>query len=191
MQPAENRVRPVHPRRIAVFATAILSLCQCAAVQAQAALGSRQVSGSQNESGSSQESASGLTSRKAAESNFKPGPPSRARDRSARRFRICWRRAGKSPMNTRRISTSHFAMWRRASSSPAIDVLNELRSSGHDTVDVENLLAQALHRKRRRRRKRWLLCRKPRPCRRRTRSSMCLLPTPARTIEIMRSGSKS
>ena len=134
---------PRHPRRIAVFATAILSLCQCAAVQAQAALGSRQVSGGQNESGSSQESAFGLTSRKAADVELQTGTA--LTRKGSFREAIPHLLAARGQVANEYTANFNLALCYVATSqlSPAIDVLNELRSSGHDTVDVENLLAQA------------------------------------------------
>lgn len=138
-----KRRAPRHPRRIAVFATAILSLCQCAAIQAQAAPGNQQVSGNQNQPGPSQESGSGITSQEAADAELETGTALTrkgsfreaiphllaARGRSANEY------AANFNLALCYVATGQF----RA----AIEGLKELRGAGHDTVDVENLLAQA------------------------------------------------
>jgi predicted Zn-dependent protease len=138
-----KRRAPRHPRRIAVFATAILSLGQCAAMHAQAALGSRQVSGNQSQLGPPPEHASGLSSRGEADSELQTGTALTrkgafreaiphllaARGRSANEY------AANFNLALCYVATGQF----RA----AIEGLKELRGAGHDTVDIENLLAQA------------------------------------------------
>src|SRR5579863_1246156 len=68
----ENWRAARNPRRVTLFATAILSLCQYAAIDAPSALG-QQVPGNQNPSTSQHDRDSGLTSEKDADAELQTG----------------------------------------------------------------------------------------------------------------------
>jgi predicted Zn-dependent protease len=127
----------------AVFGTAMLGLFPCAAIHAQGASGRQQISGSPNPSGLPQESGSGLASQREADAELQTGT-ALTRNGSFReaiphllaaRGRAANEYAASFNLALCYVATSQFR--------PAIEVLNELRGTGHDGVEVENLLAQA------------------------------------------------
>lgn len=132
-----------NPRCIAVFATVMLALCQGAATQAQVAPGRQQVSGNQNQSSPPQEGESGLTFQREAEAELQTGTALTRKGsfREAIPHLLAARGRGANEYAT----TFNLALCYVGTSQfrPAIEVLNGLRRSGHDGVDVENLLAQA------------------------------------------------
>jgi predicted Zn-dependent protease len=131
-----------NPRCLAVFGTVAFGLCQCA-IHAQVATGSRQVSGDQEQSSWPPEGGSGLTSRKEADAELQTGTALTRKGsfRDAIPHLLAARKqvANEYPANFNLaicyVATSQFRL--------AIEVLNELRGTGQDGVDVENLLAQA------------------------------------------------
>jgi tetratricopeptide (TPR) repeat protein len=128
---------------IAVFGTAMLGLLQCVAIHAQVTSAKQQISGNPNPSGLPQESGSGLASQREADAELQTGT-ALTRNGSFReaiphllaaRGRVANEYAASFNLALCYVATSQFR--------PATEVLNELRGSGHDGVDVENLLAQA------------------------------------------------
>jgi predicted Zn-dependent protease len=140
---AGGKRRAVHaPRSVTIFATAVLSLCQFAAIDAQAALG-QQAPGTQSQPTLPRERDSGPASEREADTELQTGTTLTlkgsfreaiphllaARGRAANEY------AANFNLALCYVATSQF--------SPAIGVLKQLRGRGHDGVDVENLLAQA------------------------------------------------
>jgi len=138
-----KRRAPWNPRCVAVFVAVILGLCQCAAIHAQVAPGRQQVSGNQDQSSPPGESESGLGSQREAEAELQTGTTLTRKGyfREAIPHLLAARKqaANEYPANFNLalcyVATSQFRL--------AIEVLNELRGTGQDGVDVENLIAQA------------------------------------------------
>lgn len=132
-----------NPRCIVVFATVMLALCQGAATQAQVAPGRQQVSGNQNQSSPPQEGESGLTFQREAEAELQTGTA--LTRKGSFREAIPHLLAARGRVANEYATTFNLALCYVGTSQfrPAIEVLNGLRRSGHDGVDVENLLAQA------------------------------------------------
>jgi len=128
---------------IAVFGTVLLGLFQCTAIHSQVASGRQQISGDLKQSSPSQESGSSLASQTEAESELQTG--------TALTRKGSFREAIPHLLAARgRVANEYAANFNLAlcyvatrQSGPAIEVLNDLRRTGHDGVDVENLLAQA------------------------------------------------
>jgi predicted Zn-dependent protease len=138
-----KRRAPWNPRCVAVFVAVILGLCQCAAIHAQVAPGRQQVSGNQDQSSPSGEGESGLGSQREAEAELQTGTALTRkgyfREAIPRLLAARKQVANEYPANFNLalcyVATSQFRL--------AIEVLNELRGTGQDGVDVENLIAQA------------------------------------------------
>jgi len=128
---------------IVVFGTVVLGLFQCVALHAQVASGRQQISGDPKQSSPAQESGSVMASQGEAESELQTG--------TALTRKGSFREAIPHLLAARgRVANEYAANFNLAlcyvatrQSGPSIDVLNDLRRSGHDGVDVENLLAQA------------------------------------------------
>lgn len=126
--------------RVAVFGMIVFSLFQCAAFDAQAS--SAKQLGAGGQSSSAHESGSGLASQPEAESELQTG--------TALTRKGSFREAIPHLLAARGVANEYAANFNLAlcyvatgQSRAAIEVLNDLRRSGHDNVDVENLLAQA------------------------------------------------
>jgi predicted Zn-dependent protease len=131
------------PRCVTICAAVLLALSQCAATRAQIAAGRQQASGNQNQSSPMQESESALTSQREAEAELQTGTALTGKGffreavphLLAARGRVADEYAANFNLALCYVGTSQFNL--------AIETLNGLRRSGHDGVDVENLLAQA------------------------------------------------
>jgi len=138
-----QRHRPWHRRRIAAVGAVIVGLCQYAALQAQAAPESRQAPGTRIQQNPSPENESDLSSQKQADAELQTGTvlTRKGNFREAIPHLLAARAQGANEYAASfnlalcYVATSEFGL--------AIKVLNELRGTGHDLVDVENLLAQA------------------------------------------------
>jgi len=130
---------------VAVFATVmgtvVLGLWQCATIHAQVVPGRQQISGDPKQP--AQESGSGLAAQTEAESELQTG--------TALTRKGSFHEAIPHLMAARgRVANEYAANFNLAlcyvatrQAGPAIEVLSDLRRTGHDGVDVENLLAQA------------------------------------------------
>lgn len=140
---SEPRRSAWNPHCIAVSATVMLALCQFAALQAQIAPGRPQSSGNPNQSSPIQESESGPGSQREAEGELQTGTALTRKGlfREAvphlllARGRVANEYAATFNLALCYVGTGQFRL--------AIEVLDDLRRSGHDGVNVENLLAQA------------------------------------------------
>jgi len=142
----EKRRATWNRRCIGVFATVMgtvmLGLFQSAAIHAQVAPGKQQIAGDLKQSSPAQ-SGSGLAAQTEAESELQTG--------TALTRKGSFREAIPHLLVARgRVANEYAANFNLAicyvatrQSEPAIEVLNDLRRTGHDGVDVENLLAQA------------------------------------------------
>lgn len=139
----EMRSAAWHRGCIAVVGTVVFAMFQCAVTYAQAASGRPQISGDRNQSSPTRESGTSLGSQTEAESELQTG--------TALTRKGSFREAIPHLLAARgRVANDYAANFNLAlcyvatsQSAPAIEVLNELRRTGHDGVDVENLLAQA------------------------------------------------
>jgi predicted Zn-dependent protease len=142
-----KHMNPGHPvaraRCIAAFAFAVFVLYECMPIAAQVAPGKQQVPSNQNQSSSTSERESAPGSKREAEAELQTGTALTRKGLFreaiphllAARGRVDNEYATNFNMALCYVGTSQF--------KSAIEVLNGLRSSGHDGVDVENLLAQA------------------------------------------------
>jgi len=132
----DNRNAAWNRSRIGVYVAALLWLFSVAAIHAQVAAGREQVSGNPNQSGPSQ--ANG-----AADAELQTGTA--LTRKGSFREAIPHLLAARGRVANEYMASFNLALCYVATSQfkPAIEVLVELRDSGHDVVDVENLLAQA------------------------------------------------
>jgi predicted Zn-dependent protease len=130
-------------RRIVAFSFAVLVLYECVAIAAQSAPGKQQVLGNQNQSSSTSEGESALGSKREAEAELQTGTA--LTRKGLFREAIPHLLAARGRVDNEYATNFNLALCYLGTSQfkPAIEVLNGLRSSGHDGVDVENLLAQA------------------------------------------------
>ena len=130
-------------RWIATFGMVVMGMFQCVATHAHVSSGKLQIAGDLTQSSPAQENGSGLASQKEAESELQAG--------TALTRKGSFREAIPHLLAARgRVANEYAASFNLAlcyvatgQSGAAIDVLNDLLRSGHDSVDVENLLAQA------------------------------------------------
>lgn len=121
----------------------VLGLVQCVTIHSQVASGRQQISGDLSQSIPLQGNGSSLASQNEAESELQTG--------TALTHKGSFREAIPHLLAARgRVANEYAANFNLAlcyvatrQSGPAIEVLNGLRRTGHDGVDVENLLAQA------------------------------------------------
>jgi tetratricopeptide (TPR) repeat protein len=130
-------------RRYAISAVVVIVLCPGVKTQAQVVAGRQQIPSNQNQTSPTQQSETGLASQRDADAELQAGTALTrkglfreaiphllaARGRTANEY------AASFNLALCYVGTSQF--------QPAIDLLNSLRSTGHDGADVENLLAQA------------------------------------------------
>jgi tetratricopeptide (TPR) repeat protein len=129
--------------RFAVSVALVIVLSQAIKIRAQVAPGRQQVSGSQNQSGPMQQNKSGLDSQQDADGELQTGTALTRKGlfREAIPHLLAARERGVGGYAANfnlalcYVATNQFKL--------AIDLLNSLRSGGHDSGDVENLLAQA------------------------------------------------
>src|SRR5579872_2236910 len=130
---------------VAVFATVmgtvVLGLWQCATIHAQVVPGRQQISGDPKQP--AQESGSGLAAQTEAESELQTGTALTRKGSFHEAIPLLMAARG-------RVANEYAANFNLAlcyvatrQAGPAIEVLSDLRRTGHDGVDVENLLAQA------------------------------------------------
>jgi predicted Zn-dependent protease len=138
----ENRRAARNALRIAVFATAILSLGRCTAVSAQAAVG-QQARENQTQPVPQHDRTPGVTSGRDADTELQTGTA--LTRKGSFREAIPHLLAARGQAANEYAANFNLALCYVATGQfrPAIDVLDQLRSTGHDSVDVENLLAQA------------------------------------------------
>jgi len=130
-------------RRIAAFATLILIPLQSVTAHSQVATGSPQPSASQNQSGPAQATESGLAADHEADTELQTGTALTRRGSFneaiphllAAHGRVANEYAASFNLALCYVGTSQF--------TKAIQILNDLKTGGHDGVDVENLLTQA------------------------------------------------
>jgi predicted Zn-dependent protease len=113
------------------------------AIHAQVASSRQQIPGDLNKSGLPLESGSGLASQSDAESELQTGTT--LTRKGSFREAIPHLLAARSRIANEYIANFNLALCYVATSQfkSAVEVLNQLRGTGHDSVDVENLLAQA------------------------------------------------
>jgi len=128
---------------IAVFGMVVLALFQCAAIHAQVASAGQQTAGDLKQSSPEQESGPGPASQTEAESELQTGTA--LTRKGSFREAIPHLLAARGGVANEYAANFNLALCYVATgqSEPAIEVLNDLRRTGHDSVDVENLLAQA------------------------------------------------
>ncbi len=139
----ERRLFLSRSRRFAISAAVVIILCRGVKTQAQVAPGRQQIPGNQNQTSATPQSETGLASQVDADGELQAGTALTrkglfreaiphllaARGRSANEY------AANFNLALCYVGTSQF--------KAAIDLLNSLRSTGHDVAAVENLLAQA------------------------------------------------
>jgi predicted Zn-dependent protease len=139
----ERRFFASRSRYFATFAAVVIVLCPAVKIEAQVVPGRQQVPGSQNQSSPMPQSTTGLASQQDADAELQTGTALTrkglfreaiphllaARGRTANEYAVNFNLA------LCYVAINQF--------KPAIDLLNSLRSAGHEGADVENLLAQA------------------------------------------------
>jgi predicted Zn-dependent protease len=138
----EPRAPASHARCIAISAAVVIVLCQGIRIRAQVIPGRQQISGSQDQS-SSPSSESELESQRQADAELQTGTALTRKSRFSEA--IPHLLAARGRVDNDYAATFNLALCYVATLQfkPAIEFLNGLRSTGHDGVDVENLLAQA------------------------------------------------
>jgi tetratricopeptide (TPR) repeat protein len=129
--------------RVAILAAILVALYQCLPVQAQVAPGRPQAAANPNQASPPQERESELTSQPDAETELQTGTT--LTRKGLFREAIPHLLAARGRVANEYAASFNLALCYAGTGQPAqaIEVLNGLRSSGHDGVDVENLLAQA------------------------------------------------
>jgi predicted Zn-dependent protease len=125
-----------------VFHAAILILCSCTAIHAATAF-AQQIPSNQNQRTASPGRESALTTEPDADAELKIGTA--LTRKGSFREAIPHLLAARGQTGNDYAANFNLALCYVATSEfrPAIDVLTKLRSTGHDNVDTENLLAQA------------------------------------------------
>lgn len=128
---------------VAVLSAVMFGICHCSTIQAQVTSGRPQSSTNQNQAGSPHDGGPGLASQSAADAELQTGTALTKKGffrqaiphLVAARGRVANEYAANFNLALCYVATSQFGS--------AIEVLNDLRRSEHDGVDVENLLTQA------------------------------------------------
>jgi predicted Zn-dependent protease len=139
----KQRGSALNAGRVAILAAIVVALCQCLPVQAQVAPGRPQVAASPNQASPPQARESELPSQPDAEAQLQTGTI--LTRKGLFREAIPHLLAARGRVANEYAANFNLALCYAGSGQPtqAIEVLHGLRSSGHDGVDVENLLAQS------------------------------------------------
>jgi predicted Zn-dependent protease len=139
----KRRRRTSNVGRVAILAAIVVALYQCLLVQAQFAPGRPQAAANPNQVSPSQDRKSDLTSQAEAETQLQTGTTLSRKGLFSEA--IPHLLAARGRVVNEYAANFNLALCYAGTGQPAqaIEVLNGLRSDGHDGADVENLLAQA------------------------------------------------
>jgi len=179
-----------HVARLAVAAVLTFAVVQCAPTRAQVAPLREQSPGAQNQSGQAQANDSDRPPKQDADAELQTGTALTRKGsfRDAIPHLLAAQTGTANPYAANfnlalcYVGTNQF--------KKAIQILRDLQISGHDSVDVENLLAQA-YMETRNHKRRSHLCRKPHCCHQGMKSFFPSSRMPVRIARIIVSGSRS